>query len=102
MAAGEIHVGDIGTEIRVNVKDGTAIVNLSTATVKRFIFVSPGGVELQKEASFYTDGSDGILKYVTDGTEFDEKGVWKGQIFVELAAGSWNSDIFAFRVYPNL
>jgi hypothetical protein len=104
----EIHVGDIGTLIEVTLYDCNVVVDLTGATVTEMIFVKPSGIKITKDATFKTDGTDGILQYVVEEPEeneapfFDEYGTWKIQGFVTLPAGSWSSDIAKFKVYANL
>jgi len=102
MSANEIHEGDIGTLFKATFKDGTTVVDISTATTKQLIFKKPSGSELEKDASFYTDGTDGILTYTTVSGDLDEIGTWKVQGYVVLVSGSWKSDIHTFKVYRNL
>ena len=65
MPANEIHKNDIGTVFKVTIKDSAAVVNVSTATTKQIILKKPSGTKLTKDASFFTDGSDGIITYTT-------------------------------------
>ena len=60
MASNEIHKNDIGTVFKVTIKDGSSAVDISTSTTKQLIFKKPSGQKLEANASYYTDGSDGI------------------------------------------
>lgn len=102
MAEGEIHVGDIGTVLRVTVQDDDEVVDLSTATIKIIYLEKPAGTKLTKTAVFTTDGSDGKIQYVTIAGDLDAAGWWKIQAHVTLPAGSWYSDWQPFRVHANL
>ena len=100
--SGTIHVGDIGTVIEVTVKDeNDVIINLSTATVKQFIFDKPDGVNVTKTAIFSTDGVDGKLRYVTIADDMVE-GDWNLQVYIENPSGKWHSDVKTFSVRENL
>lgn len=103
MSAGEIHQNDIGVVFEFTVKDqdGSAI-NISSATVKKFIFDKPDGTNVEKTPSFQTDGSDGVLIYTTVANDLDQIGLWRIQTYVEISSGKFSSDITGFRVYPNL
>lgn len=102
MASGEIHKNDIGTEFRCTMKDGSSIVDVSTASTKQLIFVKPSGEKLTKTATFYTDGTDGIISYVTVSGDLNECGLWAIQGFVIIGTGEYHSDIRNFKVERNL
>lgn len=102
MAANEIHVGDVGTTIVVTVKDGSSVVDMSGATGK-FLYLKPtNGTLLTKTASFYTDGSDGKIKYTTIAGDMSIPGPWELQAYVQFGSNSWKSDVKKFTVYPNI
>ena len=71
-----IVLNDIGTDFRVTVKDAGAVVNIATATALVVILRKPGGAEIEKTASLYTDGTDGILHYQLEAGVIDKLGVW--------------------------
>jgi hypothetical protein len=102
MAANEIHVGDIGTVLRVTVKDGTAVVNISSATSKIIILEDPDGNNSEKVASFTTDGTDGKIQCTTITGDLDQRGNWSIQAKVVMPSGTWYSDVSVFQVYENL
>ena len=49
MSANEIHLNDIGTKFLVTVKDGSSVVNVSTASTKQIIIKKPSGATLTKQ-----------------------------------------------------
>ena len=103
MAANEIHLGDIGTIFEITLMDGASVVDISTQTLMQIKFKKPKSAVVTQTAVFKTDGTDGILQYVTVLDDLDELGTWKIQAYVELASGSkHNSDIGTFTVYANL
>ncbi len=104
MAQGEIHVGDVSSRFIVTLKDGDGIRDISSATVLQIIFHKPDGTDATKTASFYTDGTDGVLTWATTSTsDLDQEGLWKLQAYVEFSGGGkYHSDIRQFQVYPNL
>lgn len=102
MASEEIHLGDIGTSFRITVKDGGEIVDLSTTTVKQIIFRKPDRSTLTKNASFVTDGTDGLIEYISVLNDLDTIGLWSIQVYLENPDGNWSSDIGTFRVHSNL
>jgi len=100
MAANEIHVDDLTTFRVTLVDDGTA-VNVSAATTKQLKFQGPDGTSYTKTASFYTDGSDGIIQWTaTDG--FLTVGNWLMQAYIVMSGWTGHSDIHKFTVYANL
>lgn len=98
----ELHYGDIGTVIRITVNEDNVAKDVSGATAKAFKFRKPSGATVNKNASFETDGTDGVLRYVTADGDLDEAGLWRVQVLLEIGTGSWSSDIAEFRVDPNL
>ena len=102
MATEEIHVGDIGTIFEVTFKDGTAIVDISGATIKNIIFCKPDGTKVTKAGTFTTDGTDGLLQYTIVTGDLNLQGVWKIQGFITATGGSWSSSTGLFEVYSNI
>jgi len=101
MSANEIHVGDIGTILRVTITD-TAAVDVSGATTKTIFLLKPSGTKLSKAAIFTTDGTDGKIQYTTVSGDLDEPVWWKIQAYVKLPGGEWYSDWQSFEVHDNL
>lgn len=102
MSANEIHVDDIGTLFTITLKDGEDPVNISSASVKVIVFVSPNGGRTEKTADFLTDGTDGKIKYTTIAGDLSVSGLWKLQARVVVPAGTWHSDVYNFMVHPNI
>lgn len=104
MARGEIHVADVGTIFRVTLKDqDDVVVDVSAASSKLIILKKPDGTTVSKTASFYTDGTDGIIQWTTTLiTDLDQDGKWKLQAKITIASAIHSSDIVTFDVYPNL
>ena len=102
MAANEVHIGDTGTRFELTVKDDTTVVNISTATVINMLFVAPDGGLLTKAGTFTVAGADGKYYYDSLVTDFDEKGVWSWQGYLEMPTWNGYTDISTFTVYANL
>lgn len=103
MAAGEIHLNDIGTIFEVTVEDDGVVVDISSAVSTKDIKLKPPvGSTKTKAASFKTDGTDGILQYTVVADDLDEEGEWRIQAHVVITAGDYNSDIGKFIVHTNL
>jgi len=82
--------GVIGSKIRLTIKDtSNAVVNVSTATVKQIRYRKPDGTEDAFTANFETDGSDGMINYVTATVnDLDQVGEWEMQGYIELSGGA--------------
>jgi len=102
MAANEIHIGDIGTVLRVTIKDGDDVVDISGATSKIIILEDPDGTKYEKAATFTTNGTDGEIQYTTVDGDLNKRGNWFIQAKLVLPNGTWYSDIEVFQVYENL
>jgi len=101
MAIDEVHEGDIGTLFEFEINDG-AVVDVSTSTSKTIKFKKPGGSVILRQASFVTNGTDGLLKYTTVVGDIDMTGRWYVQAVITLPGGTWSTDIEDFMVYENL
>ncbi len=98
-----IHVGDVGTALRVKVVDqDDNVVDVSTATTKQIILRGPDKVDRVFDASLYTDGTDGIIVYVTDDGDLNVPGRWRIQAFIAIGGGSWHTDDAVFKVKANI
>lgn len=99
---GEIRVGDIGTVFEVTIRDGSSIVDISSATTKNIIFKRKDNTILTTVGVFATDGTDGKMKHTTVSGDLTVKGQYCIQGYVVLPTGSWHSDIEQFDVFANL
>jgi len=99
-----IHVGDVGTIIRLTITedDGSTAIDVSTATTKKFYFQKRDGTKLAVDAEFNTTGADGKLKYTTVAGNIDVVGVWQVQAYVEIGAAKYYSTKARFAVMSNL
>lgn len=100
--AEEVHKSDVGTKFRVTLKDASTVVDISAATTKEIHFYKPDGTTLEKTATLYTDGSDGIMEYTTVAGDIDQTGTWRIQAYIVTSSGSWKSSVEQFVVYENL
>ena len=99
MAANEIHYGDIGTAIKCTFKDNITVVDISSSTIAQLIFTKPDGSSVTKDGSFFTDGSDGVLQFVTTSGFLDQVGMWQIEGYIEMGGGKWRSDIKKTKVH---
>lgn len=100
----KIFVGDEGTVFRARILDESDdVVNIGTATKLEMRFRKPGGVVVTKTASLESDGSDGIMRYVTVAEDIDTDGAWRSQGYVEFPGNlKYSSSIYKFTVDPIL
>jgi len=103
MTVAEVHVGDWGTELRLTLKDGSTVVNLTDAVWIRYRISDPDEVVMIRDAVIRNPpGTDGKIKYVFVDGELDQEGTWEYQVKVLFPSGFWQSDILNFVVYENL
>ena len=80
----------------LNDQDG-AVVDVSSASTKQITFRSPHGTTYTYNASFYTDGSDGIVQYRF--TIPSPAGIWKASVYIAGVSGfSGYSETDTFHV----
>jgi len=95
--------GAIGLIFKFTVIEDGATVNISTATIKNFVFRRPvSDTDLSVPASFFTDGKDGILQYVTVSGDLNETGLWTAQAYLEMGGFKGFTDTTSFIVESNL
>ena len=99
-----IHVGDVGTIIRLTITedDGTTAVDVSAASVKKFYFAKSSGEKMNVAAAFNTTGVDGKLKYTVVANDIDVAGTWQVQAYIEIGTAKYYSTKTTFSVHSNL
>ena len=103
MSADEIRVGDKGTQFQVTLYDGTSVVDISASTSRTFEFKMPTQTVFTVTASLSGSGTSGALTYTVDTTTvLAIDGKWKMQAVINFASSRFRSDIYEFRVHPNL
>ena len=99
----QIHKNDVGTSFRATIKDENGdAVDISSATVKKFIFQPPDEVDIEKTAAFVTDGTDGLVEYISETGFLSQIGVWEYQFYVEFSGGKYHTNKSSFEVLKNL
>ena len=98
----EIHVDDIGTSIEGTIKRDGVIVDISTASVKNIIITRPDSTKTTYAGVFKTDGTDGILTYITVLGDLPIPGEYQLQAELTLTTWSGKSSIGKFDVVGNL
>jgi len=97
-----IHVNDIGTQIILTVLEDGAAYDISSATTLQIIIKKPDTTTLTKTASFFTDGTDGKMVYISVSGDFDVPGYYKIQGKVIIGGSTFYTTTSTFKVYCNL
>jgi len=110
----ELHVGDIGSTLRILVLDGIVPFDISSATKKDFVLKPPIGAKKTIATIVFTqppdgagDGSDGLLDWLTMVVgDLDEAGSWEVQVDLDVPAAvpPWigMTEVVRFKVAKNL
>lgn len=104
----DIHVGDIGTMFKLTIVDQDGIpVPMDNSFVVTMTFLLPDKSTIDRTASFLTDGSDGIVKYITVAGDLTQAGRWQLQAVVKKMSGptilqEYHSDSVKIKVVANL
>ena len=103
----EIFVGDEGLPIQfyIHTCDETTDphtetpLDVSSATVMDIFLLDPNGVKSSAlTGSFVTDGTDGLVEYITTQLTLNLAGPWQGQLQITLASGRKNTSKISFSV----
>lgn len=107
MSLPDIHKNDVGTELVVAFVDEDGdIINISSASTKQILLRKPGSAAVAYPGDFDTDGSDGLLKYVTTKVlgvyDLDRAGTWSIQGYVIVGTDEYHTAKSTFEVAGNL
>lgn len=97
----EIHALDYGTEIRITVKENDVAIDISSSSITEFLIRKPDGTLLTVNADFYTDGTDGVLTYITVDGDTDIAGTYKFQARITMG-GLFYTSWATFKVHCNV
>lgn len=95
-----LHVGDIGSVIRLTLKENGTVVDISGASTKQIKLQKPDGTSVTKTASFTDNGTDGQLQYSTQSGDLSVAGRWYAQAYVVLGSWSGHSEKVELVVEP--
>lgn len=107
----EIYFGDVGTSIEFLVKECNdsdpdnpfeELVDISSATKMDVIFLKPDETNITKIGVFVTDGTDSLLRYITEADFLDQVGKWKAQARITMPTGKWYTSSISFKVLEPL
>ena len=102
MSFENIVVGDFGQEAKVTFidVDADAAADISGyASTIQMIFTDPTGTETAKTASFDTDSTDGVIKYIIESGLIDKAGNWRVRGRVQGASTKLSTITHEFLVY---
>lgn len=108
MTKDEIHVGDVGTKILIELveydDDGEEVpVDISTATELKIYFEKSDGTTVSKTGALENTGEDGLLYYITETDDLNIAGDWRIQVKVSFPASKvWYSNVEPLRVHENI
>ena len=100
--ANEIHVDDVGTRFIMTIKEGTTVVNISSANPLSVFIKKPDDVVLARSGTLSTDGTDGKMYYDIASGDLDAAGHYKLQGRVSLGTSTYYTTIHNFQVHCNL
>ena len=97
-------VGAVGVAIEYTVKENGVAVDISAATNLKLRLQKPRGrTTTEYTAAFKTNGSDGVLRYVTASAgDLDRAGMWGAQANFTLSGFNGPLAKAWFYVEPNL
>jgi hypothetical protein len=83
------HENDKGTDVELEVLNPATkkIEDISDATAMTVKIKRPDGTLIQKDASFVTDGTDGLMQFTTIADDFSPAGRAKLQACIEAGTG---------------
>jgi len=103
-----LQIGDEGTSLEITIReaDGVAL-DLSDAVCTLLLESPAGGAKELAQVAFDIggdyDGSDGVVKFLTESDTFDAAGRWRLQVYLELDTGwTGHSSIGEVLVNDNL
>lgn len=97
-------VGDVGTAVQLTmferdpVTAEVAAADISAATALALKFRKPDGTVVTKTAAFVTDGTDGLLQYVTQAGDLDAAGRWQVEGEITVPGGFFSTEIYRMKV----
>lgn len=98
-----VQLNDSLTVFKVRVTENGVPVDISTATLMNIKFRKPGSsTTVVQVASFFTDGTDGYMKYAVQAGDIDQVGLWRLQGYVEMPTWKGHTRIGEFEVEENL
>lgn len=95
-------INDVNVRIKLTVQEDGAAIDISAATTKTIYIKKPSGTVVTATATFFTDGTEGIVYYDSVLGDIDESGLFRVQGKVIIAGGTYYTSVESFRVDRNL
>ena len=80
----DLFLDDYGTVFEITITEEGSVVDVSTATEIKFIFLRPDKSKFIKTGVVKTTGIDGVVKTTIDQGDLNSQGEWRLQAFFEL------------------
>lgn len=100
--SGTLQVGGVGVIIQLGIKQNFGSLDISSATNKQLIMKKPDGSSQAYDASFFTDGKDGLIYYRTREGDLNQAGTYIVQAKIETPSFTGYSSQTSFVVSSNL
>ena len=98
-----VFVGVVGQILEFTIVDAAGNpIDISGATVQRFLILRPDGQLLTRTTSFTSDGTDGKIRYSTVAEDLTVKDTYYIQAYLELPTWQGHSEIKEFEVFAPL
>lgn len=97
-----ICVDAINLLIKLEIREGYGVLDISSATTKNIIISKPNGNIINTIATFLTDGSDGMIYYKTVLGDLNQAGTYGIQAYIDMPSFTGYSIPTNFVVYDNL
>jgi len=99
----EVHVGDIGTIVKVTIQEEGVAINLTDATTMKIKFQRKDKTTFEMDALIWEDDPEqGIIYCLSVEDTFDLKGEWSIQGYVIFPTGEWHTAKETFTVEDNI
>jgi hypothetical protein len=98
----EVHLGDIGTIIRISITEQGDPLDLTDASVIKIKMERKDRSTLFVDGAVYGNPLNGQVQCVSDDTYFTIKGKTTGQVYLEYPSGQWHTSEFEFEVFENI
>lgn len=83
-----LHVGDVGTIIRMRVREDGAVKDMTAASALQIEVTKPSGTVVVETATLSTNGSDGRIQFTVEAGLLDEPGLYQFQGVFTI--GGWS------------
>lgn len=98
----EVHIEDVGTIIRVYIKEKGSPLDLTNASVIKMKFERKDRSKFQVDGTPYGSPIDGAVQCLSDKDFFTGKGKMTVQIYLEYPSGKWHTSEAEFEVFENI